>query len=129
MLGAFLAGANFAAAAIGVSAAATAGAPYGNCTQAHQDGTYNIAKDDPDFSRDIDLFDTGYLDSLGLVALTTFLEDTYAFSLTGEDFFDPAFTTINGMARLLTERVRRSALGLGVPPAVPRRAHLADSIA
>ena len=34
---------------LGVAPAATASGQYGNCTQAHQDGRYDIPQGDPDY--------------------------------------------------------------------------------
>jgi hypothetical protein len=34
---------------VGVAPAATAGSQYGNCTEAHQDGRYDIPQGDPDY--------------------------------------------------------------------------------
>lgn len=46
------------AAALGGSvaqaAAATAGPPYRNCSEAHADGRYNIPRDDPAYSSKLD---------------------------------------------------------------------------
>ncbi|MEU8272456.1 acyl carrier protein [Sphaerisporangium sp. NPDC049002] len=67
-----------------------------------------IASDDPGFHRQADLFDAGYVDSLALVALTAFIEETFHLSLTEQDLFHPEFTTIDGMARLITTRIHRS---------------------
>jgi hypothetical protein len=38
-----------AAAAVGVAPAASAAGPYRNCTQAHQDGRWDIPQNDPDY--------------------------------------------------------------------------------
>ncbi|HUZ53026.1 MAG TPA: phosphopantetheine-binding protein [Streptosporangiaceae bacterium] len=65
----------------------------------------DVAADDGGFGRQIDLFDAGYLDSLSLVSLTTYIEETFLLPLTEDDLFDPAFTTIAGMARLLATRL------------------------
>jgi excalibur calcium-binding domain-containing protein len=37
------------AAAIGAAPLAQASGPYANCTQAHQDGRWDIPQDDPDY--------------------------------------------------------------------------------
>jgi uncharacterized protein with LGFP repeats len=47
-LRAFIAAAAIAAVAVGVAPVASAG-QYKNCTQAHQDGRYDIPKGDPDY--------------------------------------------------------------------------------
>ncbi len=63
-----------------------------------------VADDDMQFGRSVELFDAGYVDSLGIVALTAFLEDTFGVTLTEEDLFDPRFTTIAGMAEIVISR-------------------------
>ncbi|GLX06605.1 acyl carrier protein [Microbispora sp. NBRC 16548] len=63
-----------------------------------------IASDDAGFQRTTDLFDAGYLDSLTLVTLTAFLEKRFTLALTEDDLFDPRFTTIDGIAHLVTAR-------------------------
>ncbi len=65
-----------------------------------------VSIDDVDFSRTIELFDSGYLDSLGIVALAAFIEETFVITLTEEDLFDPRFTTIAGIVEIVT--IRRS---------------------
>ena len=65
----------------------------------------NVATDDGGFDRNVDLFDAGYLDSLSLVSLTTYIEETFPLTITEDDLFDPAFTTIAGMAHLIASRL------------------------
>jgi hypothetical protein len=45
----FIAAAAIAAVANGVAPVASAAGPYRNCTQAHQDGRYDIPQSDPDY--------------------------------------------------------------------------------
>lgn len=54
------------------------------------------------FSRDTELFDSGYLDSLGIVSLTAYIEQEYEVSLTDDQLFDPRFTTIAGISKIIT---------------------------
>jgi len=63
-----------------------------------------VADDDMQFGRLVELFDAGYVDSLGIVALTGFIEDTFGVELTEEDLFDHRFTTITGMAEIIASR-------------------------
>jgi len=63
-----------------------------------------IADDDPDFNRTVDLFDSGYLDSLGIVALTAFIEQTFGIDLAEEEMFDPRFTTVDGITEIIASR-------------------------
>jgi acyl carrier protein len=61
---------------------------------------FQISQDDPVFGRETDLWDAGYLDSLGVVDIIEFLQNRFAVSVRGEAVFDPDFVRINGMARL-----------------------------
>ncbi|WP_331727169.1 acyl carrier protein (plasmid) [Kitasatospora sp. NBC_00374] len=63
-----------------------------------------VSPDDTLFDRDIDLYDTGYVDSLCTVALTAFLQETFRLTLSEDDLFDPDHSTINGLTRLVTHR-------------------------
>ena len=60
-----------------------------------------IQEDETGFSRSVDLFDTGYLDSLGVVRLIAFIEERYAIQLGAAELTDQRFTTIDGMAEIL----------------------------
>ncbi len=64
-----------------------------------------VAADDPGFGRDVELFDAGYLDSLGVVRLTLFLESTFGITLDDGILLDPQFTTIAGISTLLSRRL------------------------
>lgn len=66
-----------------------------------------VADDDPGFTRQVNLFDTGYLDSLTLVALTVHVEEVLGVPITDDDLFDPRFATIDGMAELIAQQARR----------------------
>jgi acyl carrier protein len=57
-----------------------------------------IPDDDPDFDRNVHLFEAGYLDSLGVVRLIDYLETTYALKFTENELFDPGFTTVRGIS-------------------------------
>lgn len=59
---------------------------------------------DTDFSLHVELLDAGYLDSLGIVALTAQIEQTFGIALAEEDLFDPRFTTISGIATIIHSR-------------------------
>ncbi|MFF5781840.1 acyl carrier protein [Streptomyces virginiae] len=73
-----------------------------------------VADDDPGFTRQVHLFDTGYLDSLTVVALTVHVEEVLGVSITDADLFDTRFATIDGIAELITQR---AALEDGDPAA------------
>lgn len=54
------------------------------------------------FSSQSELFDAGYLDSLGIVALTTYVEQHFGITLTEDQLFDSRFTTIAGIAQIIS---------------------------
>lgn len=60
-----------------------------------------IPPTDHTFSPQSELFDSGYLDSLGIVALTTYVEEQFGIALTEEQLFDPRFITIAGIAQIV----------------------------
>ncbi|MEO1056394.1 MAG: phosphopantetheine-binding protein, partial [Actinomycetota bacterium] len=55
--------------------------------------------------RETELFDSGYVDSLGIVRLIDFLETTFSVLLGDEELLDERFPTINGMT-CAVERAR-----------------------
>ena len=64
---------------------------------------FQVSPDDNHFSWDIDLWDEGYVDSLGTVELVHFIEASFELSVPGELLFDPDFVRIRGIARLIYE--------------------------
>lgn len=64
-----------------------------------------VTPNDEGFTRETDLFDSGYLDSIGFVALTTHLEEQFSYRPTEAELFAPEFTTIGGIARLAAATV------------------------
>ncbi len=59
---------------------------------------YRIAADDPGFSRRANLWEEGYVDSVGVVEVLEFLERTFATPIPEEALFSPDFSCIDGMA-------------------------------
>lgn len=57
-----------------------------------------------------DLFSDGLLDSLGVVALIVGLESRFGLHFTEDDLQDPRFSTVAGLAALVTEARRRAAV-------------------
>lgn len=60
---------------------------------------FQIAATDDLFSRRVNLWEEGYVDSLGVVEVIEFLERRFAVKLPEEVIFDPDFTSIEGIAR------------------------------
>ena len=60
-----------------------------------------VPDDDPLFSREVNLWDEGYVDSPGVVEVLAWLEERYALTLPEDVVFRPEFTSIRGMAETL----------------------------
>ena len=65
----------------------------------------HVPDGDREFSRTAQLFDAGYVDSLGVVSLITFIETSFGVELLEEDLFDIRFTTIAGMSEIIAGRI------------------------
>ena len=72
---------------------------------------FDISASDIYFSRQINLWDEGYVDSLGMTELIVFLESTFAIEVPDTVLFSPQFTSIEGIASLV-EQVRDGKLGV-----------------
>ncbi len=60
---------------------------------------FQIPSSDDLFSRQVNLWEEGYVDSLGVVEVIEFLERRFAVKLPEEVIFAPDFTSIDGIAR------------------------------
>jgi acyl carrier protein len=60
---------------------------------------------DPDFTRETDLWEEGYLDSNGVVELIVFIETEFGVKVPDEALFDPEFTRLSGIARVVDDLV------------------------
>jgi acyl carrier protein len=63
---------------------------------------FSIKDSDQRFDRTVDLFEDGYVDSIGVIELIQFLEKTFAIDIPEADLFSPEFSTIDGIARIVT---------------------------
>jgi acyl carrier protein len=68
----------------------------------------SVATDDAEFGRDIDVLETGYLDSLGIVHLIAHIEQEFDLQLTDDVLLDPRFASINGIAAILAEELQQT---------------------
>ena len=62
---------------------------------------FAISPTDPGFGRDADLFDGGYVDSLGLAEMLEYVEREWGVSVPDEELLSDEFATIDGMARTI----------------------------
>jgi acyl carrier protein len=63
---------------------------------------FSIKDSDQRFDRTVDLFEDGYVDSIGVIELIQFLERTFAIDIPEADLFSPEFSSIDGIARIVT---------------------------
>jgi len=62
---------------------------------------FSVNPSDPRFARDVDLFEGGYVDSVGLAELLAFLEEEFSVAIPDEVLVSDEFTTIEGIARIV----------------------------
>jgi acyl carrier protein len=70
-----------------------------------------VTDDDADFTRQVHLHHSGYLDSHGVVQLITYLEEKFQIKLTNEKISDPAFVTIDGISAIVTAMLQERLAG------------------
>jgi acyl carrier protein len=72
---------------------------------------FAISPNDPRFGRSADLFEGGYVDSVGLAELLGFIEEEFAVEVPDDELVSDGFATIDGIAqvvvRLATTTTRR----------------------
>ncbi len=66
---------------------------------------FQVSESDARFHRDTNLWEGGYVDSIGVVEMIGGLEEEFKIRIPEETLFDPDFTNINGIARLLTHLI------------------------
>jgi len=63
---------------------------------------FRIRDDDANFTRSTGLWEEGYVDSIGVVELIAHLESTWGVAIPDEALLDPAFRSIDGIARIVS---------------------------
>ena len=66
---------------------------------------YDLA-DDPDYTTDVNLFDYGYLDSLGATEVIVWLEEHYGIEITQKDIILYPMDTIEEIAEVVYGKVK-----------------------
>ncbi|HYH01456.1 MAG TPA: phosphopantetheine-binding protein [Terriglobales bacterium] len=64
---------------------------------------FNVRDDDTQFTHDVHLWDSGYVDSLGVAEILGFLERQFEVRVPGDAMFRDDCTSVNGLARLVSE--------------------------
>lgn len=66
----------------------------------------SIEPDDPDFSDEVDLFDYGFVDSLGATEIVLFLEETFGIEITQADITLYPMNTIDEIAGVAEQKLQ-----------------------
>lgn len=66
---------------------------------------FRVQADDDQFSRDVNMWENGYVDSAGVVEMLAFLESRFEIKIGEEAFFDPDFTNIRGISRTVLRTI------------------------
>ncbi|MCI8618701.1 MAG: acyl carrier protein [Oscillospiraceae bacterium] len=67
--------------------------------------TFEIDADDPDFGMDVDLFETGFLDSLGSFSIINFIEETWGVEITQKDLTLYPMNSIQEIAQVVGQKL------------------------
>lgn len=70
---------------------------------------YNIREDDPGFTHHANLWEEGYVDSVGVVEVIEFLETTFQVSVPDDVLFSEGFTCVAGMAAFVERSLEPGA--------------------
>lgn len=62
-----------------------------------------VRPDDAYFDGNVNLWEEGYVDSMGVIEVIAFLEETFNVTIPDEMLFSPDFTSISGMSKLIAE--------------------------
>jgi len=62
---------------------------------------------DDDVDYDTNLFDSGFIDSYGVIELVSFLEETYNVKLINDDINSPLFSSFNGLVELVDNKINK----------------------
>jgi acyl carrier protein len=72
---------------------------------------FSVSPTDPRFERGVDLFEAGYVDSMGIVELLEFLSQEFDVRIPDEDLLSEDFSSIVGITRIVSRN-----LGLRIGP-------------
>jgi D-alanine--poly(phosphoribitol) ligase subunit 2 len=72
---------------------------------------FEVDPNDDDFDRTVDLYDRGYIDSVGFVELLAFLAKEFRVEIPEEDVLSDEFLTIDGIA-IIVARLSVEAIEL-----------------
>jgi D-alanine--poly(phosphoribitol) ligase subunit 2 len=80
---------------------------------------FDVSPSDNSFDRTVDLFELGYVDSVGFAELLEFLAEEFAVEIPEDDLLSETFTRIDGIAAIVSRLVagnrQQGALPEGQP--------------
>jgi acyl carrier protein len=62
---------------------------------------FNVGDSDSGFNRQVDLFESGYVDSVGVAELLEFLSQQFEVEIPESDLFSDDFASIDGIASII----------------------------
>ena len=62
---------------------------------------FEVDASDTHFGVEVNLWDAGYIDSMGVLEMLAFLEKEFGVKIEQEHLFDPEFTKIRGIASIV----------------------------
>lgn len=62
---------------------------------------FAVSPDDTRFGRTVDLFESGYIDSIGFAELLEFVSQDFGVEIPESDLLSDEFSTINGIASIV----------------------------
>lgn len=71
---------------------------------------FSVSPADPRFGQHMDLFDNGYVDSVGLAELLGFVEDEFGVEIPDEILVADEFATIDGMSQAVCRLAESRAI-------------------
>ena len=63
---------------------------------------FSVSGSDSRFDRGTDLFERGYVDSVGFAEMLEFLREEFTVEVPEDDLFSDDFTSIDGIARIVS---------------------------
>ena len=82
---------------------------------------FNISPTDPGFDRETDLFENGYVDSVGVVELLGFLQEEFRVEVPDDDILSDDLSNIAGIGRIVIQNL---SLQTGAPEITEKQAPL-----
>ena len=74
---------------------------------------FGVAADDPRFGDEVNLFDAGYVDSVGIVELLSFLQEEFGVEIPERELMSDEFATTSGIASIVSRLSAVDASGDG----------------